>query len=107
TSAALWRLHAIHHTSVRLNTLKGARHHFLYAFGRGVAVWLPLLVIGAPAELVYGQFIAVTITGLVGHANIRFRIPSFMHRLVVTPEFHRLHHAADPTIGNSNFGTVF
>jgi len=107
TYLILWRLHAIHHTPVRLHTLKGGRHHFLYAFGRGVVVWLPLLVLGAPAELVFWQFVAETITGLVGHANIHFSIPAFMHRLVVTPEFHRIHHAADPQLGNSNYGVVF
>jgi sterol desaturase/sphingolipid hydroxylase (fatty acid hydroxylase superfamily) len=106
TYPALWRVHAIHHTPVRLHTLKGGRHHFLYAFGRGVVVWLPLLVLGAPAELVYWQFVAETITGLVGHANIEFRIPRLMHRLAVTPEFHRLHHSLDPRLGNSNFGVV-
>jgi sterol desaturase/sphingolipid hydroxylase (fatty acid hydroxylase superfamily) len=107
TSPLLWRLHAIHHTPVRLHTLKGGRHHFLYAFGRGVVVWLPLLVLGAPTALGFWQFVAETITGLVGHANIRFRIPAFMHRLVVTPKFHRLHHAADPQLGHANYGVVF
>ena len=106
TSSVLWRVHAIHHTPVRLHALKGGRHHFLYAFGRGVVVWLPLLVIGAPAELVYWQFVAETITGLGGHANIEFKIPWLMHRLAVTPAFHRLHHAADSQLGNSNFGVV-
>ena len=38
--------------------------------------------------------------------NIGFRIPRFMHRLAVTPEFHRLHHSTDPKLGNSNFGVV-
>jgi sterol desaturase/sphingolipid hydroxylase (fatty acid hydroxylase superfamily) len=103
----LWRLHAIHHTPVRLHVLKGGRHHVLYAFGRGVAVWLPLMLLGAPGEPIYWQYIAVTITGLVSHANIRFRIPGFMHRVLVTPEFHRIHHAADPGVGNTNFGVVF
>ena len=107
TSPLLWRLHAIHHTPVRLHTLKGGRHHFLYACGRGAVVWLPLLVLGAPAALVFWQFVAETITGLVGHANIRFRIPAFMHRLAVTPEFHRIHHAADPRLGHANYGVVF
>jgi sterol desaturase/sphingolipid hydroxylase (fatty acid hydroxylase superfamily) len=107
TSPLLWRLHAIHHTPVRLHTLKGGCHHFLYAFGRGVVVWLPLLVLGAPAMLVFWQFVAETITGLVGHANIHFSMPAFMHRLAVTPQFHRLHHAADPQLGNANYGVVF
>ena len=102
----LWRIHAVHHTPVRMNVLKGARHHALYAFGRGLLVWLPLLLLGAPPHLIYWQFIAETITGLVSHANIRFRIPAFVHRLVVTPEYHRLHHSSDPRVGNSNFGVI-
>jgi sterol desaturase/sphingolipid hydroxylase (fatty acid hydroxylase superfamily) len=102
----LWRLHAIHHTPVRLHVLKGARHHAAYAFGRGVFVWLPLLILGAPPGIVVWQFIAVTVTGLVAHANVACRIPSIAHRLAVTPEFHRVHHAADPRLGNANFAAV-
>jgi len=106
-SAFLWRLHAIHHTPVRLHVLKGARHHAGYAVGRGVFVWLPLLILGAPAAIVIWQFIAVTITGLVAHANVACRIPVLAHRLAVTPEYHRVHHAADPRLGNANFAAVF
>ena len=105
-TTALWRVHAIHHTPVRMNVLKGARHHALYAFGRGLLVWLPLMFLGAPAPLIYWQFIAETITGLVGHANVRCRIAAFVHDVVVTPEYHRLHHARDPRLGNSNFAVV-
>ena len=103
----LWRLHALHHTPVRLHVVKGARHHLLYAFGRGIAVWVPLLVLGAPAELIYWQFIAITIVGLPAHANVSFRIPALVHRLLVTPEFHRIHHAADSHLGCTNYGVVF
>jgi sterol desaturase/sphingolipid hydroxylase (fatty acid hydroxylase superfamily) len=66
-----------------------------------------LLVLGVPAALVFWQFVAATITGLVGHANIRCRIPAFLHRLAVTPEFYCTHHAADSQLGNSNYGVVF
>jgi len=106
-SAFLWRLHAIHHTPVRLHVLKGARHHAGYAIGRGVFVWLPLLIVGAPPAIVIWQFIAVTITGLAAHANVAYRIPACAHRLAVTPEYHRVHHAADPRLGNANFAAVF
>ena len=102
----LWRLHAVHHSPERLHVLKGGRHHFLYAFGRGFVVWTPLLLLGAPPELIFWQYVAEVITGLVGHANIDFRMPRFLHRLLVTPEFHRLHHCADSRHGNSNYAVV-
>lgn len=106
TQPLLWRVHALHHSPTRLSVVKGGRHHYLYALGRGVFVWLPLLVLGAPPELVYWQFVAVTVTGLLAHANVAFRIPAFVHRLLVTPEFHRLHHSTDPVLGHANFGVV-
>jgi sterol desaturase/sphingolipid hydroxylase (fatty acid hydroxylase superfamily) len=101
----LWPLHAVHHTPVRLHVLKAARHHFLYYSGRGLFVWVPLMPVGAPPGLVVWQFVVVVLTGAVSHANIAFRIPAFVH-LLVTPEFHRLHHSIDAKQGNSSYATV-
>lgn len=106
TSPIMWRLHALHHTPTRIHVLKGGRHHFIYAFGRGFFVWTPLLLIGAPGEIIIWQYIAEVITGLVAHANIRFCLPPVMHRLVTTPELHRIHHAINPGPGNTNFAVV-
>jgi ornithine lipid hydroxylase len=103
----LWRIHAIHHMPVRLSAVKGARHHVLYALGRAIVVWLPLLILGAPGHLVYWQFIAETMVGLPAHANIQFHLPRWAHWVAVTPDFHRLHHSTDRRLGNSNFGVVF
>jgi len=103
----LWPLHAIHHTPVRLNTLKGPRHHLFYFLGRGLLVWAPLLLVGVPPGLVIVQFVAVVLIGAPSHANIAFRIPAFVHRIIVTPEFHRIHHSIDTNQGNSNYSTVF
>lgn len=102
----LWPMHAIHHTPIRLNALKGPRHHVVYYLGRGLLVWTPLLVIGVPPELVAWQFVAVVLVGSLAHANIAFRIPAFVHRILVTPEVHRIHHSIDANHGNSNYATV-
>jgi sterol desaturase/sphingolipid hydroxylase (fatty acid hydroxylase superfamily) len=103
---ALWRVHAIHHMPTRLHMLKAGRHHLLYFLLRGLLVWTPLLLLGAPAELVVWQFVAIAITGNVAHANIDLKIPKLAHRLLVTPQFHRIHHSADLREGNSNFGVM-
>jgi len=103
----LWSVHAVHHTPVRLHALKGPRHHVCYYLGRGLFVWAPLLLIGAPSGLIVWQFVAVVLAGAPAHANIAFRLPAFVHRLLVTPEFHRLHHSIDARQGNSNYATVF
>ena len=103
----LWPVHAIHHTPIRLNALKGPRHHVIYFLGRGAFVWAPLLVIGVPARLVAWQFAAEVLVGTLAHANIAFEIPAFVHRVLVTPEVHRIHHSVDAREGNSNYSTVF
>lgn len=59
-----------------------------------------------PPELIVRQFVALAITGNIAHANIDLRIPKFMHRLLVTPQFHRIHHSADAKEDNSNFGVM-
>src|SRR5262249_28768592 len=70
----LWPLHAVHHTPVRLHTLKGPRHHLFYYWGRGLLVWMPLLLVGVPPRLVVWQFVAIVLAGALAHANIAFRI---------------------------------
>ena len=102
----LWRVHAIHHMPTRLHMLKAGRHHILYFPLRALVVWIPLVLIGTPPELVVWQFVGIVLTGNIDHANIDFRIPRFMHRLLVTPHFHRIHHSADAKEGNSNFGVM-
>jgi len=107
STPGLWQVHAVHHTPVRLNVFKGPRHHVIYFLGRGLLVWAPLLIIGVPARLVAWQFAAVVLVGSLAHANIAFRLPGFVHRILVTPEIHRIHHSVDSHQGNSNYSTVF
>jgi len=103
----LWPLHAVHHTPTRLNVLKGPRHHVVYFFGRGLLVWAPLVVVGVPPGLIAWQFAAEVVVGSLAHANIAFRIPAFVHRIIVTPDVHRIHHSIEMAQGNSNYATVF
>jgi sterol desaturase/sphingolipid hydroxylase (fatty acid hydroxylase superfamily) len=106
TLPTLWRVHAVHHMPTRLHQLKAGRHHIAYFLLRGLLVWTPLLLIGVPPALIVWQFIGIGLTGNVAHANIDFKIPAFMHRVLVTPEFHRLHHSTDARQGNSNYGVL-
>jgi len=106
TLPALWRVHAVHHMPTRLHMLKAGRHHVLYFLLRGLIVWAPLLLLGAPSTLVAWQFVALALTGNAAHANIDFKVPHFMHRILVTPQIHRLHHSTDAAQGNSNYGVL-
>jgi len=103
---ALWTVHAIHHMPVRLNMFMAGRQHVLYQPLGAAFVWVPLLLIGTPPELYVWQYFSIIVAGNIDHANIAFRVPRFMHRVIVTPQYHRLHHSAHPVHGNSNFGVM-
>lgn len=103
---AIWPLHAIHHSPVRLSTVKAGRHHLFYFWARGLIAWLPLMILGAPAEIIPWQLVALATTGFLSHANVDFRFPRWVHRVLVTPPYHRIHHSIDTREGNSNFAVV-
>jgi sterol desaturase/sphingolipid hydroxylase (fatty acid hydroxylase superfamily) len=106
TTPALWGIHAVHHMPTRMHVLKAGRQHFAYYVLRGAFVWTPLLLLGAPRYMMFWQVFATAITGTISHANIDLRIPGFMHRVLVTPQFHRLHHSTAAGEGCSNYGFV-
>jgi sterol desaturase/sphingolipid hydroxylase (fatty acid hydroxylase superfamily) len=39
---------------------------------------------------------AISIFGPVAHSNLHLRLPRLAHRLVLTPQLHRLHHSIEP-----------
>ncbi len=103
----LWPIHALHHNTHQLNALKSGRTHLLDMTFRSLVVYAPLIAIGVPADVLLWYPAAVAILGPIGHSNIDIRLPSFLHRIVLTPQEHRIHHAGDLKLGNSNFANVF
>ncbi len=102
----LWPLHFVHHSASRLNTIKSSRNNVADMAARFVVAYMPLLLLGAPAEFILWHGAVVTMLGIPAHANMDARIPTFLHRLILTPQVHRIHHMADPIKGNSNYANV-
>lgn len=110
-----WALHAVHHsqrqmtmwTDDRTHLLDDLIHDSLFAL---LALWLGV----AP-----GQFVAlVALSQLLqslAHANVRLSFGPVGERLLVSPRYHRVHHAigighesAGPgTLGGANFAILF
>lgn len=88
-----WQLHALHHSQRQMTMWSDNRNHLLDDALRDAAFVAVALLVGiAP-----GQFIAVVaLTQLVenlAHANVRLSFGPVFGRLLVSPCFHRLHHA--------------
>ena len=104
--AALWRLHALHHSQEDMSVLTTFRTHPLVHASYLTAVF-PALILGAngtvpgAALIVYGCLVTLP------HANLRWSFGP-LGRVVVSPAYHRLHHASTPldSRGAVNFGFV-
>jgi sterol desaturase/sphingolipid hydroxylase (fatty acid hydroxylase superfamily) len=102
----LWRFHAVHHSDPEVDVSTTFRHHPVEAIFNGALIGGVVLVIGlSPAEIATYTWFSFVIE-LVAHANLA--LPSWfgasLGRLIVTPEFHRLHHSRANTEANANFG---
>jgi sterol desaturase/sphingolipid hydroxylase (fatty acid hydroxylase superfamily) len=88
-----WALHALHHSQRQMSFWTDNRNHLLDDLI--AALWFAgiALAIGVPP----GQFVLlVVVTRVVeslSHANLRLSFGRLGERLLVSPRFHRVHHA--------------
>ncbi len=107
TVPCLWRFHIVHHAIDRLHVAKASRTHLLDMLLRSALVYAPLVVAGAPPEVLVWYPLAVTIFGPIAHSNVAVRLPSWLHPLLLTPQVHCLHHARPLALSRSNYANVF
>lgn len=90
-----WALHALHHSQRQMTFWSDQRNHLLDDLIRDAAFALLGVAIGVPP----GQFVLLVVASRVmqslQHANLRLRFPGISERLLVSPSFHRRHHAVD------------
>jgi sterol desaturase/sphingolipid hydroxylase (fatty acid hydroxylase superfamily) len=97
----LWRFHAIHHSTRHLDWVSGFRSHPLD--GTLIAPAFVFLVVAGFSPQFTGALAVIQIViGIFLHANVRWRL-RWLHRLIITPEFHHWHHANEPGAINSNY----
>ena len=111
-----WQLHAVHHSQRQMTMWSDNRNHLLDDLIRdALLVQIGHLIGVAPA-----QFVAIVAFGQLveslSHANLRLSFGLIGERLLVSPRFHRLHHAIGlghesaagrGTLGGCNFAVLF
>jgi sterol desaturase/sphingolipid hydroxylase (fatty acid hydroxylase superfamily) len=106
-----WDLHAVHHSQRQMTFWSDQRNHLLDDLLRDAALALVALLIGvAPAQF-FMLVIASRAVQSLQHANLRLRFGTVGERLLVSPSFHRRHHAIgvghEGAAGGVNFGVLF
>ena len=110
-----WQLHAVHHSQRQMTLWSDDRNHLLDDLIHDSLFVLVALLVGiAPT-----QFVAVVaITQLMeslSHANVRLSFGPLLSRVLVGPQYHRLHHriglghesAGAGSLGGHNFAVLF
>ena len=102
----LWRTHAWHHSIEQMYWFAGFRTSFFHSFIYNIPqVVIPITLFQlSPAEAGIGYSIALLIQ-FWEHTNLKVNIGPLKY-LIITPEYHRVHHSATVNRG-LNLGTTF
>jgi sterol desaturase/sphingolipid hydroxylase (fatty acid hydroxylase superfamily) len=91
---ALWRFHALHHSQEELSVLTSFRAHPLMHTTGFLLATIPVVVL-MPTRAIDPVLITIYVCiGTLQHANLRWTFGP-VGRVVVSPAYHRLHHATD------------
>lgn len=110
-----WSLHAVHHSQRHMTLWSDNRNHLLDDLIRDSLFVLLARAIGvAPGQFVLLVALSQLVESL-SHANLRLHFGVLGERLLVSPRFHRLHHAiglghesaGKGSLGGHNFAVLF
>jgi sterol desaturase/sphingolipid hydroxylase (fatty acid hydroxylase superfamily) len=102
----LWRLHRMHHTDVDIDATTGVRFH-PFEIALSMAIKMAMIVaLGAPAVAVVIFEVLLNATAMFNHGNVKLprALDRVLRLVIVTPDFHRVHHSVHRDETDSNYG---
>ena len=109
--AKWWALHSLHHSQRHMTLWSDNRNHLLDDLVRDLLLVALALLIGVePAQFVW-LVIASRVIQSLAHANVRLSFGRWGRYLIVSPQFHRVHHGVEAgqegRAYGVNFGVLF
>jgi len=104
--AALWKYHAVHHSSEELDWISAARFHPVNILFGTVIVDVALLLAGISPNVMLWVGPFTTAHSAFVHANLKWTLGPFKY-VLASPVFHRWHHTALDRGGSKNFAGTF
>ncbi len=99
----LWRIHEAHHSPKKVDWLSGSRSHALEILLNQTIEFLPIVLLGAPVEVLAYKATISAVWGMYIHANLNVHT-GHLQKIINGPEMHRLHHTTGKG-RNRNFAT--
>jgi len=102
----LWKLHKVHHVDRDIDVTTGIRFHPVESIISMLYKCIVILLLGPIALSVIIFEIILNASAMFNHANFSIpkRLDSVLRKLIVTPDFHRVHHSIHVKETNSNYG---
>lgn len=101
-----WRLHRVHHADMDIDVTTGLRFHPVEIILSMVFKFAVIALLGPAAVAVLLFEVVLNGAAMFNHANLRLPgwLDRLMRRIIVTPDFHRVHHSVIPSETDSNYG---
>lgn len=99
----LWRIHEVHHSPKKVDWLSGSRSHALEILINQTVEFAPIVLLGAPVEVISYKGVISAVWGMYIHSNIDVRT-GWLQKIINGPEMHRWHHSTGKG-RNRNFAT--
>jgi sterol desaturase/sphingolipid hydroxylase (fatty acid hydroxylase superfamily) len=103
----LWDYHALHHMTPEVSWLTTLRVHPVNAITIALTAAVMRYVLGFSGEAVVVAAYIAGALALWEHANLDFGLPKPLCYLLVSPRFHRWHHATEQAAQDKNFCLIF
>jgi len=103
----LWPIHAVHHTTKKVDVFTTTRLHPLELMAGGILnSWVTARFGIGPEAAGIGFMLYLNYNYYV-HTNVKIVYPGFLKYVLVSPFMHRWHHAREEQACDKNFGVIF
>lgn len=105
-SKPMWNFHAAHHSAIEIRSSAQFRFHPVDYFLAIFFNILSLYILGFEGSAIQGAMLFIVFTGLLNHSNINVDFGP-LRKIIVSPNYHKWHHATDHEAHNKNFADFF
>jgi len=104
----LWRAHRVHHSDPGFDVSLGLRFHPFEIVPSAAFKLAVVVALGAPVAGVIVYELLLLAMSLFTHADLRLpaRAEAWVRKILVTPDWHRVHHGIDRDEHDTNFGNI-
>jgi len=102
---AMWEMHSLHHSDPELDASSAVRHFWLDPLLKTVTIWLAVGLLFKAGPAIVGVYTVFTFYHFITHANVPLGFGG-VSWLWNSPQYHRLHHAADPQYYDCNYASL-